>query len=163
MKKHAPAFTRPVSRKFYVSITARVSESLGLIGRTDAVSTTMDCIDRYLTDGTGPTDTADPAVILTFALLRSEIDKAVGRSARARRRRTGKTAPETPAGSPESASQANTAVQDCALPAETDTSETEPDGDPEEPFVPRNRRERRLCEQEARRAARRLVRRLTRA
>ncbi len=162
MKKHAPAFTRPVSRKFYASITTRVSESLGLIGRTDAVSTTMDCIDRYLTNGTGPTGSADPAVVLTFALLRSEIDKAVGRSARARRRRTGKTAPETPTYSPESASQANAAVQDCALPAETDTSETEPDGEPE-PFVPRNRRERRLCEQEARRAARRLVRRLTRA
>lgn len=162
MKKHAPAFTRPVSRKFYASIKARVSESLGLIGRTDAVSTTMDCIDRYLTDGTGPTGSADPAVVLTFALLRSEIDKAVGRSARARRRRTGKTAPKTPTDSPESASQANAAVQDCALPAETDTSETEPDGEPE-PFVPRNRRERRLCEQEARRAARRLVRRLTRA
>lgn len=79
MKKHAPAFTRPVSRKFYASITARVSESLGLIGRTDAVEGTIACIDRYMADGTVPSTGTDAAILLTFNLLRPEIDKALQR------------------------------------------------------------------------------------
>lgn len=76
----------PVSKNFYTCVTGRVSESLGLIGRRDAVSETMDCIDRYMADGTVPTADTDTAVLLTFSLLRAEIDKAILRSRRARQR-----------------------------------------------------------------------------
>lgn len=93
MKKHADNAKKdtrkshlPVSKNFYSCVTGRVSESLGLIGRPDAVDATMDCIDRYMADGTVPSTEADTAVLLTFSLLRAEIDKAILRSRRARQR-----------------------------------------------------------------------------
>lgn len=84
----------PVSKNFYTCVTGRVSESLELIGRRDAVSETMDCIDRYMADGTVPT-------------------------------------------------------------ADMDATADEDEAGEAAPFVPRNRRERRLYEQELRRIARR--------
>lgn len=77
----------PVSKNFYATIYERVRESLSLIGRDDAVSQTMICIDRYLADGIIPSADADLCILLTFNLLRSEIDKAIQRSLRARQAR----------------------------------------------------------------------------
>lgn len=148
MKKHASKTQLPVSKKFYTCITGRVSESLSLIGRSDAVAETMACIDRYMADGTVPPIGADPAVALTFALLRAEIDKAVERSRRARSRAAVKSSVPAPVSDPDIVGQT----------AEADATVGE-DCEPE-PFVPRNRRERRLYEQEVRRAARRLARKL---
>lgn len=147
MKKHAPKTQLPVSKKFYTCITDRVRGSLNLIGRGDAVAETMVCIDRYMADGTVPPTDTDPAVALTFALLRAEIDKAVERSRRARSRAAVKSSAPVPVNAPAAGQTAEadaTAGEDC-----------EP-----EPFVPRNRRERRLYDQEVRRAARRLARKL---
>lgn len=145
MKKHAPKTQLPVSKKFYTCITDRVRGSLNLIGRGDAVAETMACIDRYMADGTVPPTDTDPAVALTFALLRAEIDKAVERSRRARSRAAVKSsAPVNAPAAGQTAEADATAGEDC-----------EP-----EPFVPRNRRERRLYDQEVRRAARRLARKL---
>lgn len=147
MKKHAPKIQLPVSKKFYTCITDRVRGSLNLIGRGDAVAETMACIDRYIADGTVPPTDTDPAVALTFALLRAEIDKAVERSRRARSRAAVKSSASVPVNAPAAGQTAEadaTVGEDC-----------EP-----EPFVPRNRRERRLYDQEVRRAARRLARKL---
>lgn len=147
MKKHAPKIQLPVSKKFYTCITDRVRGSLNLIGRGDAVAETMACIDRYMADGTVPPTDTDPAVALTFALLRAEIDKAVERSRRARSRAAVKSCASAQVNAPAAGQTAEadaTAGVDC-----------EP-----EPFVPRNRRERRLYDQEVRRAARRLARKL---
>ena len=149
MKKHAPQNQLPVSKKFYTCITGRVSESLSLIGRRDAVAETMACIDRYMADGTVPPADADTAVALP--VLRAEIDKAVERSRRARSRAAVKSSAPEPVNLPAAVGQT----------AEADATAGE-DCEPE-PFVPRNRRERRLYEQEVRRAARRLARKLTRA
>lgn len=148
MKKHAPKNQLPVSKKFYTCITDRVRGSLNLIGRGDAVAETMACIDRYMADGTVPPTDTDPAVALTFALLRAEIDKAVERSRRARSRAAVKSCASVPVNAPAAVSQT----------AEADATAGE-DCEPE-PFVPRNRRERRLYDQEVRRAARRLARKL---
>lgn len=153
MKKHAPKQQCPVSKKFYTYVSDRVRESLSLIGREDAVAVAMACVDRYMADGTQPPADTDPAVRLTFALLRAEIDKAVLRSSRARSR-AAKKAPDT------AVTQEPSAVPDAFI---TDGGGADAaDGD-SKPFVPRNRRERRLYEQEVRRAARRLARRLASA
>ncbi len=183
MKKHASVSPSPVSKKFYASVTARVRESLTLIGRSDAVDETMAVIDRYMTVGTVPPTDCDSAVVLTFSLLRPEVDKAIRRSANARLRvaqRVPKSAKTTPAtASQHSATLASAVVsvpldlvvsQASAAPsvvrsgfsAQYGADADDADGEPKK-YVPRNRRERRLYEQEVRRATRRLVRRLASA
>lgn len=86
MKKHASNPLCPVSKKFYAYLSGRVRESLTLIGREDAVAEAMACIERYMADGSLPPDDSCPAVVLTFSILRPEIDKAIQRSIRARSR-----------------------------------------------------------------------------
>ena len=80
MRKHASEALCPVSRKFYTYISDRVRESMRLTGHEEAIGEAMASIDRYLADGSIPSEDADPAVRLTFALLRPEIDKAIERS-----------------------------------------------------------------------------------
>ena len=158
MKKHAPQRQLPVSKNFYASVIDRVRGSLNLIGRSDAVAETMDCINRYMADGTVPPVDTDPAVALTFALLRAELDKAVERSRRARSRGARQSLAAHSV-TTETGTRTKTVSESASIAeAETD-SDAESEADPE-PFVPRNRRERRLYEQEVRRAARRLTRRL---
>lgn len=149
MKKHAPKQQCPVSKKFYTYVSDRVRESLELIGREDAVAVTMACIDRYMADGTQPSADTDPAVRLAFALLCAEIDKAVLRSSRARSRVAKK--------SPVTSSLEPSAVPDAFI---TDVGGADAVDGGSKHFVPRNRRERRLYEQEVRRAVRYLARRL---
>lgn len=160
MRKHASEALCPVSRKFYTYISDRVRESMRLTGHEEAIGEAMASIDRYLADGSIPSEDADPAVRLTFALLRPEIDKAIERSNRARKRRrtAGKSAEKsgTKAAYPTEPHSIN------ANPAADSFHNTATDDGEESatPFVPRNRRERRLYEQELRRAAKRLTRRL---
>lgn len=183
MKRHVQKSLCPVSKNFYASITGRVRESLGLVGRMDAVEETLACIDRYMADGTVPPIGTDAAILLTFNLLRMEIDKALQRSRRARRRAADNKAAadrqfselaaiiaasatgnhEAPTGS----TTENLEVHDMAVGPGTECvgMEDESTDRAEEEaaqFVPRNRRERRLYEQELRRAPRRLTRRLAR-
>lgn len=188
MKKHASVSLSPVSKKFYASVTARVRESLTLIGRSDAVDETMAVIDRYMTAGTVPPTDCDEAVVLTFSLLRPEVDKAIRRSANARLRvankalKSAKTTPATAArqsaplvlatSTPSAAvsvpvdlvaPQTSAALSVVRLGFNTASgADDDADGEPKK-YVPRNRRERRLYEQEVRRATRRLVRRLASA
>lgn len=160
MKKHSSKTLRPVSRKFYTYISDRVRESMSLTGREDAADEAMTCLDRYLTDGSVPSENTDPAVRLTFALLRPEIDKAIERSNRARKRR--RTAGKSAEKSGAKAAYPTEPHSINANPAADSFHNTATDDGEESatPFVPRNRRERRLYEQELRRAAKRLTRRL---
>lgn len=146
MKKHASNPLSPVSKKFYAYLSGRVRESLMLIGREDAVAEAMACIDSYMADGSLPPADSCPAVLLTFSILRPEIDKAIQRSSRARSRGALKA----------SATADNSTV---AVACPVIGSVGEEDREPAS-FIPRNRRERRLYEQEVRRATRRIVRRL---
>ena len=91
MKQHAPKTHCPVSQKFYTYVSGRVRESLMIIGQEEAVTETMACIDRYMADGSLPAADSCPAVLLTFSILRPEIDKAIQRSIRARSRSAKKT------------------------------------------------------------------------
>lgn len=160
MRKHASEALCPVSRKFYTYISDRVRESMSLTGREEAAAEAMACIDRYMADGSVPPDDADPAVRLTFALLRPEIDKAIERSNRARKRRrtAGKSAEKsgTKAAYP---TEPHSIIANPTADSNPGTA-TEDEEESAKPFVPRNRRERRLYEQELRRAAKRLTRRL---
>lgn len=169
MKRHAQKSPCPVSKNFYASVTGRVRESLGLIGRTDAVEETIVCIDRYMADGTVPQTGTDAAILLTFNLLRTEIDKALQRSRRARQRAAeNKAAADTQfselaailaasvTGNHENITENHEAPD---TPLNPDGEAADPEDEKPTPFVPRNRRERRLYEQELRRATRRQNRR----
>lgn len=118
----------------------------------------MACIDRYMADGSVPPTGADAAILLTFNLLRMEIDKALQRSRRARQRAADNKAAVDRQFTELAAILATSATEN-QLGTVTESHEED-----EEPasFVPRNRRERRLYEQELRRATRRLTHRLTR-
>ena len=146
MKKHASNLLCPVSKKFYAYLSGRVRESLTLIGREDAVAEAMACIDSYMADGSLPPADSCPAVVLTFSILRPEIDKAIQRSIRARSRSAKKTA---------ACADNSTVAVACPVIGSAGEEDREPAS-----FILRNRRERRLYEQEVRRATRRIVRRL---
>ena len=157
MKKHADNAKKdtrksqlPVSKNFYSCVTGRVCESLGLIGRPDAVDATMDCIDRYMADSTIPSTDTDTAVLLTFSLLRAEIDKAILRSRRARRRSA-----DSKAATDRQFSELAAILAASSATADMDAAADEEEAVEAAPPVPRNRRERRLYEQELRRIARR--------
>lgn len=166
MKRHTEKSVCPVSRNFYSDISSRVDESLRLSGHAEAVGETMAVIDRYMVCGVIPDKDVANHVLLTFNLLRSEIDKALARSRRARERAAEKARKRGESrvsnvmvtGITENAetSGEGSALSDIVV--EPEESENEPAGD--DAFVPRNRRERRLYEQELRRAARKAVRRL---
>ena len=151
MKKHTRKQLCPVSKKFYSTITSRVRESLRLVGREDAAEETMGCIYRYMTDGSLPPSSSDTTIILVFNLLRMEIDKALQRSRRARQRAADNKAAVDRQFTELAAILATSATEN-QLGTVTESHEED-----EEPasFVPRNRRERRLYEQELRRIARR--------
>lgn len=160
MKKHSSKTLRPVSRKFYTYISDRVRESMRLTGREEAAAEAMACIDRYMADGSVPPDDADPAVRLTFALLRPEIDKAIERSSRARTRcHAAEKSPEKSSVKTTDPAEPHSINADPTADSNPGTA-TEDEEESAKPFVPRNRRERRLYEQELRRAAKRLTRRL---
>lgn len=158
MKKHTRKPLCPVSKNFYSTITDRVRDSLRSVGREDAAEATMGCIDRYMADGTLPPGGSDTATILVFNLLRMEIDKALQRSRRARQRAAERVADAAR----KHREPAAVAAVSAPAAAEQDVDSDDAEDEEPEPFRPRNRRERRLYEQEVRRAANRLRRRLAR-
>lgn len=160
MKKTAKTENRlPVSRGFYDGIIGRINESLACLSGDNAISpdSVRSCIDLYMTDGTVPGSDAGDIVRMVFALLRPEIDKAMARSAVARKRAGRKRRPKCDKKASE-ASRVSEAVEPRL------TQETLPEpmdeniSDEPEPVIALNRRERRLLEREARRLARKMQR-----
>lgn len=106
MKKtpHSPkssrhAFDFPVSEKFYNEIISRITNTFHTVPyyvepeeTTDAINQTVKTIETYLLTGCEPVETAEMPVRMVFALLKPELDKAMARSAVARRRRSSKQA-----------------------------------------------------------------------
>ncbi|PWB02693.1 hypothetical protein [Duncaniella muris] len=87
-KKCAAAHRLPVSQKFYNEISARIRSSFASVSPSDALAeSAICCVESYLREGLLPSGAVVESVRLMFALLRPEIDKAMARSAAARRRR----------------------------------------------------------------------------
>ena len=139
--------TLPVSKKFHAEICARVSASFSKC-QPSLVRKAIAVIERYMLDGTDPSDSEETAIQLMFNLLRPEIDKAITRSRRARERsknrnvKQQKTAPQLQKPKrPES--------------SEADINDDNTDLLPEEEATPKlNRRMRRLIKQKCKRATR---------
>jgi len=91
---------RPVSQKFYDDISNRVGIATSYLcdHRTQYLMI-MHIIDGYMAGGPAPVRSDGIDALMTFALLRPEIDKAMARSRRAReaaaRRREAKAAART--------------------------------------------------------------------
>ena len=87
-KKCAAAHRLPVSQKFYNEISARIRSAFASVSPSDALAeSAICCVESYLREGLLPSGAVVESVRLMFALLRPEIDKAMARSAAARRRR----------------------------------------------------------------------------
>ncbi len=87
-QKCAAAHRLPVSQKFYNEISARIRSSFASVSPSDALAeSAICCVESYLRAGLLPSGAVVESVRLMFALLRPEIDKAMARSAAARRRR----------------------------------------------------------------------------
>lgn len=89
----------PVSKKFYDDVCKRVAATCQAVGCFEAYQAAMELIDSYLNSVSVGDDGAlvvqsgitvgnisDNTILLIFTLLRSEIDRAIVRSASARRR-----------------------------------------------------------------------------
>lgn len=79
-----------VSKKFYEDLRTRVADTCGLIGKPSLFGRAMAVIDGYILENKFPGQACETEVMLIFTLLRSEIDKAMSRSAAARKRRVSK-------------------------------------------------------------------------
>ena len=76
-----------VSKKFYDYIISRIHYAVAAVGGSVELCAGMTAaVDLYLADGTLPGADARAEIMLMFALLRPEIDKAVARSRAARER-----------------------------------------------------------------------------
>lgn len=89
----------PVSKKFYDNLCKRVAATCQAVGCFEAYQAAMTVIDNYLMSvsvgddgalvvqsGITVSNISDNTILLIFTLLRSEIDRAIVRSALARRR-----------------------------------------------------------------------------
>ncbi|MCM1355409.1 MAG: hypothetical protein NC212_03280 [Staphylococcus sp.] len=77
--------SRPVSEKFYQSLNERAIDAANVVGKPLLGVDVMKVVDAYINDGVQPSGhTAE--VMLVFTLLKPEIDKAMSRSAAARKR-----------------------------------------------------------------------------
>lgn len=94
--RRAAAF--PVSEKFYTETVSRIHDSFRSVASADSslAEETVRVVEAYLLEGILPDETSDQAVRLMFALLKTELDKAMARSAAARSRRRGKQNAEKP-------------------------------------------------------------------
>ena len=80
----------PVSKKFYEDLRTRVADTCGLIGKPLLFVRAMAVIDGYILENKFPVKACETEVMLIFTLLHSEINKAMSRSAAARKRRMSK-------------------------------------------------------------------------
>lgn len=105
-------------------------------------------IERYMLDGTVPSDSEETAIQLMFNLLRPEIDKAITRSRRARERSKNRNVKQQ---------KTTSLLQGSKRPesSEADINDDNTDLLPEEGTTPKlNRRMRRLSKQKCKRATR---------
>lgn len=80
------AVRRAVSERFYADIRRRVASTVGLLSDPQMqMDRAMNLIDNYLDSGVAPTRGDSLDMLMIFTLLKPELDKAVERSARARR------------------------------------------------------------------------------
>lgn len=110
----------PVSRKYYTTLLASVRTALTAVGLEFLQSVVRTNLDRYLAGDYDPEQETVKEVKLIFALLRSQIDKAMARSAAARERaaRRRLAGPRSADGSPRlQGSEAPAAVSTAAAPA----------------------------------------------
>lgn len=133
MKKNLQPTVSNVSKKFYTDIRKRISSTSRAVGLTAAVEAScIEAVDAYINSGIAPAGDTATEILLIFNLLRSEIDRAISRSAAARQRAARrKTSASSEA--PES-------------PAKTSVDETEPTSDTTREPLPLTRRERRLLQ-----------------
>ena len=80
----------PVSKKFYEDLRTRVADTCGLISKPLLFVRAMAVIDGYILENKFLVKACETEVMLIFTLLHSEIDKAMSRSAAARKRRMSK-------------------------------------------------------------------------
>lgn len=141
-----------VSRKFYDETIGRVVESMTTVGAAkEEIEDVKVYIHEYLRDGKAPERNIGDRGVLVVALLKSEIEKAVGRSAKARERSRAKREARI-----EALMRAFSEKFEC----DDDEWDDEPDEETaEQQSRPLNRRQRRLLEQQARREARKSSRR----
>ncbi|MCM1356646.1 MAG: hypothetical protein NC212_09620 [Staphylococcus sp.] len=137
---------RPVSEKFYQSLNERAIASAKVAGNPTLGVDVMLAIDRYINEGYEPSSNM-MELRLIFALLKPEIDKAMARSAAARKRRARRA--EVAA-----CEQDKTAFESC--PSDVPTAHPEADEDAG-PIPVCNRRERRLQMREQQRLAKRRI------
>lgn len=158
-KSSRHAFDFPVSEKFYNEIISRITNTFHTVPyyvepeeTTDAINQTVKTIETYLLTGCEPAETAEMPVRMVFALLKPELDKAMARSAAARRRRNSTQLPV----------KTTKAEKEGLIPAPAaDNAEKEPVGAAgdtdatEVTEIMMNRRQRRRQERELRRRERR--------
>ena len=75
-----------VSKKFHAYIHGRVSEACAVYGQPVLAVVASGMIDVYIADGAAPSADSDAVCMMIFTILRPEIDRAIERSASARRR-----------------------------------------------------------------------------
>lgn len=75
-----------VSKKFHAYIHGRVSEACAVYGQPALAVVASGMIDVYIADGVIPSADSDAVCMMIFTILRPEIDRAIERSASARRR-----------------------------------------------------------------------------
>lgn len=149
-----------VSKKFYADISLRVKEACLLAGKSETFTErVLGYVDEYIRTSTVPL-IHDSVCLLIFNILRPEIDRAIERSTRARRRAANRR--EVPIVTTEkeslvNVSQKSSPIDESIAPmAETFETQEEPDL-MLETFkkvygrLPANRRERRQLERDRRR------------
>lgn len=82
----ASKYKRAVSDKAYADFTSRLREALTRCGEEDAVEEALECLDLYLRCRMVGWDELRPMVKMALTLLLPEVDRAMMRSERARRR-----------------------------------------------------------------------------
>lgn len=86
-RKKKEEWTKPVSKKFYDGLRDHVINCLGEMGyKTSWHYPVMRDVDNYLAYGTKPSCYVEEIERIVFIMVRRDIDKAVERSAAARRR-----------------------------------------------------------------------------
>lgn len=157
----------PISKKAYAGFTERIRVTFEeVLMRPELSAEAVGMLDRYLAGEEWRDAGSSGEAVLAFSMIRTEVDKAMTRSAAARRRaaarRNNKAAGSEPAASghdvkmkSEKSPEEIFAEAFAKVKAEMgdDFYEEVPD-DEEPPFVPRNRRERRAYERELAKAMR---------
>lgn len=152
-----------VSKKFRAYLTERVEEACAICGSL-SVADVISVIDSYISTGVTPDNLTGVGLALVFTILRPEIDRAVMRSAAARRRSASR---RLDAICRHLSAEVGTARHDkSAVPEASSSSDSDKSDEVDEsesvlrPLL--SRRERRRREQELRRQSRQRIKPLNR-